>query len=112
MRLVIQPSSVPLLLGWSEPAATNAPVQDAAVQAVLGMNQKHILFPCPGIFHPLSLPQNFPFLPTYPHPNILPSPTYFPPSYLPPPSHLPHLISCSLHLQSLGEPLSLSSTKL
>jgi len=32
--------------GWSEPAATSAPVQDEAVQAVLRMNQKHIL-PCP-----------------------------------------------------------------
>jgi len=30
-------------------------------------------------------------------------PTYFPPSYL------PHLISCSLHLQSLEELMSLSS---
>jgi hypothetical protein len=31
-----------LLPGWSEPAATNAPDEDEAVQAVLGMNQKHI----------------------------------------------------------------------
>jgi hypothetical protein len=30
-------------LGRSEPAATNAPVKDEAIQAVLGMNQKHIL---------------------------------------------------------------------
>jgi hypothetical protein len=29
--------------GWSEPAATNAPVEDEAVQAVLGKNKKHIL---------------------------------------------------------------------
>jgi hypothetical protein len=29
--------------GWSEPAATNAPVEDEAVEPVLGMNQKHIL---------------------------------------------------------------------
>ncbi len=79
--------------GWSEPAATSAPVQDGAVQAVLGMNPKHILFPSPGIFKPLSLPQNFPlpFLPL---------------------TSLPHLISCSLHLESLGELLSLSSTEL
>jgi hypothetical protein len=44
--------------GWSEPAATNAPDQDEAVQAVLGMNQKHILLPCPGIFlAPFSAPK-------------------------------------------------------
>jgi hypothetical protein len=30
--------------GWSEPAATNAPVQDEVVLVVLGMTQKHILF--------------------------------------------------------------------
>jgi len=64
------------------------------------MNQKHILFPCPGIFQLPSLPQNFPLLPTSP------------PSYLPPPSYLRHLISHSLHLQSSRELLSLSSTKL
>jgi hypothetical protein len=45
-----------LVKGWSEPAATCAPVQDEAVQAILGMNQKHILFPCPVIFQPPSLP--------------------------------------------------------
>jgi len=62
--------------GWSETTATNAPVQDEAVQAVLGMNQKHILLPflpCPGIFQPPSLPQNFPLLPTPPPPYLLPS---------------------------------------
>jgi len=36
-------------------------------------------------------------------------PTYFLPSYLPPPSYLPHLMSYSLHLQSLEELMSLSS---
>ncbi len=52
--------------GWSEPAATSAPVQDEAVQAVLGMNQKHIL-PCPRflVFSASSLPQSFSLLPTY-----------------------------------------------
>jgi hypothetical protein len=35
--------SCPLIRGWTEPAATNAPVKDEAVQAILGMNQKHIL---------------------------------------------------------------------
>jgi hypothetical protein len=58
------------------------------------MNQKHILFPCPGIFQPPYLPQNFPLLPT------------------PPPSYLLHLISHLLHLQSSGELLSLSSIEL
>lgn len=50
--------------GWNEPAPTSAPVQDEAVQVILGMNQKHILFPYPGIFQPLFQPQNFPLLPT------------------------------------------------
>jgi hypothetical protein len=45
-----------MMMGWSEPAATNAPVEDEAIQAVLWMNQKHILYPCPGIFQPRSLP--------------------------------------------------------
>jgi len=57
------------------------------------MNQKHILFPYLRIFQPPFLPQNFPLLPTSP------------------PSYLPHLISCSFHLQSSRELLSLSSTK-
>ncbi len=52
--------------GWNEPTATSAPVQDEVVQAVLGMIQKHILFPYPRIFQPPSLPQNFPLLPTSP----------------------------------------------
>jgi hypothetical protein len=48
----------------SRVVATNALVQDEAVQVILGMNQKHILFPCPRIFQPAYLPQNFPLLPT------------------------------------------------
>jgi hypothetical protein len=61
---------------WSEPAAINAPVQDEAVQAVLGMNPNTssppnlgiliFLFPCPGFFQPSYLPQSFPLLPTSP----------------------------------------------
>jgi hypothetical protein len=31
--------------GWNELSTTNAPVEDDAVEAVLGMNQKYIL-PC------------------------------------------------------------------
>jgi len=56
-------------VGWTEPGATSAPVQDEAFQAVLGMSQKHILFPCPGIFQPPFLPQNFSFLLTSPPPT-------------------------------------------
>jgi hypothetical protein len=37
-------------LGWNEPTAANAPIEDEAVEVVLGMNQKHILFPCTRIF--------------------------------------------------------------
>jgi hypothetical protein len=81
------------VVGWSEPAATNAPVEDEAIQVVLGMNQKSILFPCPGIFQPLLCPKIFP-------------------SYLPPPHYIPHHISRSLHLKSLIELPSLNSTNL
>jgi hypothetical protein len=64
--------------GWSEPAATNAPVEDEAVQPVLGMNQNHIRTAQIYIFSPTStLPQNISPLPTY-----LPPPT----SYLPLPT--------------------------
>jgi hypothetical protein len=44
------------------------------------MNPKHILFPCPGIFQPPSLPQNFP-------PILTSLPPLLPPSYLPPSPH-------------------------
>ncbi len=89
------------LLGWSEQAATNAPIEDEAVEAVLGMNQKHIL-PAQSycFFLFLLCPKNFP---SYIPPSHLPPPSYLhfphptspllfmsPPSYLPPPtSHLP-----------------------
>jgi hypothetical protein len=59
--------------------------EDEAVQAILGMNQKLILFLCPGIFQPPSLPQKFPLLLTFPT------------------SYLPHLISRSLRLESSVE---------
>jgi hypothetical protein len=59
-------------LEWT--TATSAPVRDEALEAVLGMNQKHILFPCPGIFQPSSLPQNLPLIPlSYPLPTSLTS---------------------------------------
>ncbi len=66
-------------LGWSEAAATNAPVEDEAVQAVLGMNQKPSLFPAQGFFSPLLCPKIFPsylpspLLPTSPHFVLTPS---------------------------------------
>jgi hypothetical protein len=73
--------------GWSEPAATNAPVEDEAVQAILGMNQKHIL-PCLKfwVFSVSSLwPQSFSLLPTSPPPIYILPPT----SHLsPPPTYL------------------------
>jgi hypothetical protein len=78
---------------WSEPAATSAPVQDEAIWAVLGMNRKHILFPCPGIFQPPSLPQKFPLLPTCP--PILP-PSYLLPTDLPPLSSLTSFLAPSI----------------
>jgi len=62
-------------LGWNEPTATSAPVEDEAIQAVLGMNQKHILFLCPWISQPPALSQNFPLLPTSP---LLPPSLHFP----------------------------------
>ncbi len=56
--------------------------------------------------HPLALPRDFSApvsAPKFSPHTYSPRPTYFPPSYL------PHLISCSLHLQSLEELMSLSN---
>jgi len=62
-------------VGWSEPAATNAPVEDEAVEAISGMNQNHILPAQSYCFFPsLLCPKNFP--------------SYLPHSHLPPPSYL------------------------
>jgi hypothetical protein len=71
--------------GWSEPAATNAPVQDEAVQALLRMNPNTssppspgifiFLFPCSEVFQPSYLPQSFLLLPTSPTLNPKPTPT-------------------------------------
>ncbi len=61
--------------GWSEPAATSAPVQHEAVQAVLGMKPKHI-----QVRHfcfPLPLPRVFSAL--------FSAAKLSPPTYLPPP---------------------------
>ncbi len=78
----ILPLACPLLHlarpSWSEPVTTIALVQDEVIQAILGMNQKHIL-PRPRflVFSVSSLPQSFS-------------------SYLPPPSYLLHLILVSM----------------
>jgi len=64
-----------LLWGLSEPIATNAPIEDEAIQVVLQMNRKPILFPYPWIFQPLYLPQHISFLPTSP---LLPPSYHFP----------------------------------
>jgi hypothetical protein len=62
-------------LGWNELVATSALVQDEVIQAILGMNQKDILFPCLGIFHP---PLCSKIVPSF----------LLPPSYLPLPTSL------------------------
>jgi hypothetical protein len=60
--------------GWSEPAATSAPDQDEVIQAILGMNQKHILpYPRFLVFSASSLPQSFSFLPIF----LLPTSPHF-----------------------------------
>jgi hypothetical protein len=70
--------------GWSEPAATNAPVEDEPVQTVLRMNilPAHRDF----FFHLLSASKFFtsPLLPT---PSYLPPTKPNPPSYLHPPTY-------------------------
>jgi len=64
--------------GWSKPTTTNAPIEDEAVQAILGMNQKHILFPAQRFSGPFSTPKISPptsLLPTSP---LLPPSPHFP----------------------------------
>jgi len=51
-------------MGWNEPIATNAPIQDEVVQGVLGMNRNTSSSPCPRFFRLSSLPHSFPLLPT------------------------------------------------
>ncbi len=64
--------------GWNEPVITNAPVEDEVVEAVLGMNQNHILPTQIYIYFPAStVPQNIFLLPTYLLPlTYLPPPTF------------------------------------
>jgi hypothetical protein len=62
-------------IGWTEPADTNAPVEDEAVQAVLRMNKKHILLARNyRVFSTSYLPQKFSLPPTY-LPPTSPPPT-------------------------------------
>jgi hypothetical protein len=85
-------SSLVQLFGWSEPAATNAPVEDEPVQPVLRMN---MLLACRDFFFfTSSLPRNslpppsyLPLLPTtyQAHPPLLPPPSYLPPTNPTPP---------------------------
>jgi hypothetical protein len=64
--------------GWSEPATTNALVEDEVVQVVLRMNQKTHPLPLPRDFStPFSAPKSSP--PTYILPAFLPTPL-LPPS--------------------------------
>jgi hypothetical protein len=61
--------------GWNEPAATSAPVQDEAVEAILGMSpniSKYNIF-----YFPLPLPRVISAL--------FSAPKFSPPTYLPPP---------------------------
>jgi hypothetical protein len=77
---------------WSEPAATNAPVEDEVIEVVLGMNQKHILpFQNYWFFPAFSMPQKFSLLPTSPLLFTSP-PSYLPPDFVLTPS--PKLGSC------------------
>jgi len=90
--------------GWSELAATNAPVADEPVEAVFWMNENLIL-PTRIIifFSTSSLPQNFP--PSYLPSTSLLLPTFYllPPTYLLLPTLLPTTYQPhppSLHRQS------------
>ncbi len=81
-------------MGWSELAATNAPVEDELVEAILWMNKNPIL--CPHVF----------FFPPLLCPKIFPPPTYhLPPlSYLPPTTPTPrHSIARALELSNESE---------
>jgi hypothetical protein len=45
--------------GWSEPTTTNAPVQDEAIQTILGMNENTSSSPAQELFSPLLYPKFF-----------------------------------------------------
>ncbi len=74
---------------WSEPAATNAPVQDELVEAVLWMNKNPILPACMDFFFPPLL-----------CPKIFPPPTYhLPPPFIPSPELQRRRAGMSLELE-------------
>jgi len=51
--------------GWNEPAPTNAPIEDEVIEAIMGMNQKHILLCLEFlVFLTFSLHQKISLLPT------------------------------------------------
>jgi hypothetical protein len=79
---------------WSELAATNAPVQDECIEAVLRMNKNPILPACMEIFFHLFSTPKFP-PPTY----HLPPPSYLPPTNPSP----PHSIARALETSSRSE---------
>jgi hypothetical protein len=69
-----------VVLGWSELAATNAPVANEPVEAVFRMNKNPILPTRITLFFPpLLYPKIFPLLPTF----YLPPPTYHLPTPTP-----------------------------
>jgi hypothetical protein len=80
--------------GWSEPAATNAPVEDEPIQPVLRMN----ILPARRDFFFISSALKFSTSPLLPTPSYLPPTKPNPPSYLHPPTYHPH--PPSLHRQS------------
>ncbi len=85
------------MAGWSEPAATNAPVEDEPVQPVLRMN---ILPARRDFFFHLLFGLKFSTSPLLPTPSYLPptNPTPPPTSTLLPTTYQPH--PASLHRQS------------
>jgi hypothetical protein len=87
--------------GRRESAATSAPVQDEAVQALLGMNQTKNTSssPAQGFFSPLLCPKIFP---SYLIPPFLPTSPLLP--------HSPHFLL--MPSPDLGRALKLNSTEL
>ncbi len=85
-------------MGWSELAATNAPIADEPIEAVFQMNENPILLArIIYFFSTSSLPQNFP-------PSYLPSTTpLLPTTYQPLPAHSITRAPETLSESKLGE---------
>ncbi len=95
LMLLHEQEPIVVARAWSEPAATNAPIQDELGEAVLRMNKNPILLARMDYFsHLFSAPKFSPLLPTTYLPPLpisyLSPPTYHlpPPPYLPPTSPL------------------------